>query len=108
MDITRHTIGRSELLEWINNTFQTRYNKIEETCDGAIACQIIDCLYPGILPLIIFLGSILMSKVGLNYKNSFDYFKNYKVLQSAFTKNGIDHVYYILITFLHRLLMLRI
>lgn len=55
MDITRHTIGRAELIEWINDTFVTRYSKVEETCDGAIACQIIDCLYPGIFSIIIFI-----------------------------------------------------
>ena len=49
--------SRGELLEWINSTLHLNLTKIEETasgwkrglllCLGAVACQIIDKLFPG-------------------------------------------------------------
>jgi RP/EB family microtubule-associated protein len=76
-------VGRGELLAWLNNTFQLPYTKIEETCSGAAACQIMDAIHPGKVPL---------SKVDFNAKHDYEYVKNYKILQAVFNKVGIDKI----------------
>eukprot|EP00029_Vermamoeba_vermiformis_P003168 TRINITY_DN13547_c0_g1_i1.p1 TRINITY_DN13547_c0_g1~~TRINITY_DN13547_c0_g1_i1.p1 ORF type:complete len:296 (-),score=75.32 TRINITY_DN13547_c0_g1_i1:160-1047(-) len=76
-------VGRMELLAWINSTFQLPYTKIEETASGAVACHIMDAIFPGQIPL---------AKVDFNAKYDYEYVKNYKILQTVFAKNGIDKV----------------
>jgi RP/EB family microtubule-associated protein len=39
--------GRKEILEWINDTLEIGITKIEQTCTGAIACQLLDAHLPG-------------------------------------------------------------
>ena len=48
---------------------------------GAIACQLLDMIYPGQVP---------MSKINWGAKQSFEFVANYKVLQTCFTKLHID------------------
>ena len=73
--------GRKEILEWVNDTLALGCVKIEQTCTGAIACQLIDAHFPGQLP---------MSKVNWEARNDYEYFNNYKVLQAAFNKLNIE------------------
>lgn len=44
-------LSKSELLGWINDTLGLRLSKIEETANGAVTCQIMDALHPGIVNL---------------------------------------------------------
>lgn len=74
-------VGRKEILDWINSTLHLSYTKIEQTASGAVACQLLDSMYPGKIP---------MSKVNWSAKHDHDYIKNYKVLQTCFTKLKID------------------
>ncbi|WIA17510.1 hypothetical protein OEZ85_014345 [Tetradesmus obliquus] len=74
-------VGRSELLSWINSTLGLRINKVEETANGAVACQLMDALFPGVVP---------MKKVDFNAKNDYDMINNYKVLQDVFNKLGVE------------------
>lgn len=39
--------GRKEILEWVNSTLALGVTKIETTCTGAVACQLIDAHFPG-------------------------------------------------------------
>ncbi|CAN0486132.1 unnamed protein product, partial [Ectocarpus sp. 8 AP-2014] len=55
--------------------------QVEETCSGAVACQLVDSLFPGKVP---------MSKVNWDARNDSEYINNYKVLQSAFDRLHID------------------
>jgi RP/EB family microtubule-associated protein len=76
-------VGRKELLLWVNTNFKLNYDKIENVCTGALHCQIMDALHPGVVPL---------SKVNFNAKHDYEYIKNYKILQTVFTKLHIDKV----------------
>ncbi|GAB4824187.1 hypothetical protein N2152v2_011233 [Parachlorella kessleri] len=73
-------VGKGVLLQWLNTNLALKLEKIEDTCNGAVACQLIDCLHP---------GSINMKKVDFNVRNDYEFVGNYKVLQEGFTKSGV-------------------
>ena len=74
-------VGRKEIVEWINDTLEINIGKIEDTAFGGIACQLLDIMYPGVVP---------MHKVDWTAKQSFEFVANYKILQTSFTKIGIE------------------
>ncbi|ODV84920.1 hypothetical protein CANARDRAFT_28657, partial [[Candida] arabinofermentans NRRL YB-2248] len=72
--------SRSELLEWINATFNLNYTKIEQCGNGAVYCEIFNSIY----------NDLPMHKV--NYQPSADYqiLNNYKILQSGFSRHSVS------------------
>jgi RP/EB family microtubule-associated protein len=76
-------VGKRILLEWINSLLRLDIKKIEQTCSGAVACQIVHSIYP---------RKVAMSKVNFGAKYDYEYIKNYKVLQSAFGKLKVSKV----------------
>ncbi|KAJ1387309.1 calponin homology domain-containing protein [Ochromonadaceae sp. CCMP2298] len=74
-------VGRKEIMDWVNQTLDLNLPKVEDTANGAVACQLLDIMYPGKVP---------MSKVNWAAKQSFEFVGNYKVLQTCFTKLNID------------------
>eukprot|EP00286_Rhodomonas_abbreviata_P008938 CAMPEP_0181341626 /NCGR_PEP_ID=MMETSP1101-20121128/30524_1 /TAXON_ID=46948 /ORGANISM="Rhodomonas abbreviata, Strain Caron Lab Isolate" /LENGTH=222 /DNA_ID=CAMNT_0023452943 /DNA_START=43 /DNA_END=708 /DNA_ORIENTATION=+ len=74
-------VGRKEIMEWVNGTLDLNLAKVEDTASGAVACQLLDIMYPGKVP---------MNKVNWSAKQSFEFVANYKVLQTCFSKLGID------------------
>lgn len=74
-------VGRNELLQWINSTLGLNLQKIEQTSNGAVACQLLDVLRP---------GQVQLSKVDFNAKSEYEMIGNYKVLQATFSKLGVD------------------
>lgn len=57
---------------------------LSQTCSGAVACQIMDILHP---------GSVKMQKVDFNVRSDYEFERNYKELQQAFNKIGIDRAF---------------
>ncbi|KAE8896374.1 hypothetical protein PF005_g3403 [Phytophthora fragariae] len=74
-------VGRKEILDWINGLCAISLAKVEQTCTGAVACQILDAMYP---------GKVQMSKVDWAANKDYEYIQNYKVLQKAFMQLKID------------------
>uniref|UniRef100_M4B8M7 Calponin-homology (CH) domain-containing protein n=1 Tax=Hyaloperonospora arabidopsidis (strain Emoy2) TaxID=559515 RepID=M4B8M7_HYAAE len=74
-------VGRKEILDWINSLCGVSLAKVEQTCTGAVACQILDAMYP---------GKVQMSKVDWSANKDYEYIQNYKVLQKAFVQLKID------------------
>ena len=74
-------VGRKEVLAWINSTCDLNVPKVEDTASGAVACLLLDIMYPGQVPL---------QRVNWSANKSFEYVSNYKILQNAFTKLRID------------------
>jgi RP/EB family microtubule-associated protein len=74
-------VGRKELVDWVNETLEINIAKIEQTANGAMACQLFDIMHP---------GTVAVTKINWMAKQEFEHIVNYKVLQTAFTKKGID------------------
>jgi len=74
-------VSRTELLEWVNGLLQLNLHKVEQCASGAVYCQIIDSCRP---------GTVSMRKVNWMARSDHEFIPNYKVLQAAFEKNGIQ------------------
>ncbi|OWZ01450.1 Microtubule -associated protein EB1 [Phytophthora megakarya] len=74
-------LGRTELLRWVNAVCATELTKVEQMSSGAVACQVLDVLYPGQVP---------MHKVDWMATQMHECVHNYKLLQQALAVLAID------------------
>lgn len=75
-------VDEKSLVDWINNTLQLNISHIEDTANGAIACQLLDIIYPLVVP---------MHKVNWLALEAFEAAANYKILLVCFKKLKIEH-----------------
>uniref|UniRef100_A0A3B3RNQ8 DNA (cytosine-5-)-methyltransferase n=1 Tax=Paramormyrops kingsleyae TaxID=1676925 RepID=A0A3B3RNQ8_9TELE len=71
----------SDLLNWLNESLQTSFTKVEEISSGACFCQLMDWLFPGLLNL---------KKVNFQAKEEVEFIHNYNLLQASFKKKGVN------------------
>jgi microtubule-associated protein, RP/EB family len=73
--------SRSTILQWLNSLLGLNYTKIEQTASGVAVCQVVDALFPDVVRL---------EKVNFQAKREYEFIQNYKVLQAAFNRVGIE------------------
>ncbi|XP_016099365.1 microtubule-associated protein RP/EB family member 1-like isoform X3 [Sinocyclocheilus grahami] len=81
--VTSDNLSRHDMLAWINESLQMNFTKIELLCSGAAYCQFMDMLFPGCIPL---------KKVKFGAKLEHEYLHNFKILQAAFKRMGVDKI----------------
>ncbi|KPP64684.1 microtubule-associated protein RP/EB family member 1-like [Scleropages formosus] len=81
--VTSDNLSRHDMLAWVNESLQMNHTKIEMLCSGAAYCQFMDMLFPGSVPL---------KKVKFQAKLEHEFIHNFKILQAAFKKMGVDKV----------------
>uniref|UniRef100_A0A8C6SLN9 Microtubule-associated protein RP/EB family member 1 n=1 Tax=Neogobius melanostomus TaxID=47308 RepID=A0A8C6SLN9_9GOBI len=79
--VTSDNLSRHDMLTWINESLHMNFTKIEQLCSGAAYCQFMDMLFPNSLPL---------KKVKFAAKLEHEFIQNFKLLQVAFKKIGVD------------------
>jgi microtubule-associated protein, RP/EB family len=73
-------VGKKKLLEFLNGTFACQLTSIEDTHNGALACQIVDAVY----------GDVPMHKVRFDAVSEYEKLSNYKLLQQSFERHAVD------------------
>ncbi|XP_071392547.1 microtubule-associated protein RP/EB family member 1b [Centroberyx affinis] len=81
--VTSENLSRHDMLAWINESLQINLTKIELLCSGAAYCQFMDMLFP---------NSLLLKKVKFGAKLEHEFIHNFKLLQAAFKKMGVDKI----------------
>ncbi|XP_044277039.1 microtubule-associated protein RP/EB family member 3 isoform X2 [Varanus komodoensis] len=81
--VTSENLSRHDMLAWVNDSLQLSYTKIEQLCSGAAYCQFMDMLFP---------GCVHLRKVKFQAKLEHEHIHNFKVLQAAFKKMGVDKI----------------
>ena len=76
-----YKVSKPVLLDFFNSELQLNITKIEQLGTGAVYCQIIDKIYP---------GTVNLGAVKWQAKSEYEYMDNYKILNGAFRKNGIQ------------------
>lgn len=79
---TTDNMSRHEMLNWVNDSLQAEYKKIEELCNGAAYAQFMDLLFPNI--------QVPLKKIKFRTNLEHEYIQNFKIVQAAFRKVGCD------------------
>ena len=74
-------VSRREILEWINSTLNLTIHSIEQLGTGAVYCQLVDAYMP---------NAVQLSSVSWKAKSEHEFITNFKILQKAFVKLGIQ------------------
>ncbi|XP_069687187.1 microtubule-associated protein RP/EB family member 1 isoform X1 [Periplaneta americana] len=82
-NVTTDNLSRHDMLAWVNDCLASNFTKIEELCTGAAYCQFMDMLFP---------GNVVMKRIKFKTNLEHEYIQNFKILQAAFKKMGVDKV----------------
>ena len=74
-------LSKSAIVGWLNSTLWLRLERVEDTASGAVACQLMDVLHP---------GAVNLRRVDFNARAEYEVVANYKELQQALAKAGVD------------------
>ena len=66
--------SRRDIIDFFNDLLQMSLTKIEQTATGAVACQLMEYIFPKSIP---------MSRVNWEAKMSHEFVGNYKLLQAG-------------------------
>lgn len=77
--------SRSELLAWVNDLLQLDVKRVEECGTGAVYCQIMDSIFL----------DVPMHRVRFDVSQEYEYYTNYKILQSCFARHKIEKIVYV-------------
>lgn len=78
---TSDNLSRHEMLNWVNDSLQAEYKKIEELSNGAAYAQLMDMVFP---------GTVALKKVKFRTNLEHEFIQNFKHVQAAFKKVGCD------------------
>lgn len=82
-NVTTENLSRHDMLAWVNDCLQSSFSKIEELCTGAAYCQYMDMLFPASIPV---------KRIKFRTNLEHEYIQNFKLLQAAFKKKGVDKI----------------
>lgn len=82
---TVENLSRHDMLQWVNDSLQSSFAKIEDLSTGAAYCQFMDMLFPDA-------NVINLKSVKLNTKLEHESVNNWKLVQKAFKKQGVDKI----------------
>lgn len=82
-NVTTDNLSRHDMLAWVNDCLASNFTKIEELCTGAAYCQFMDMLFP---------GSVVVKRIKFKTNLEHEYIQNFKILQAAFKKMGVDKI----------------
>ncbi|XP_069687188.1 microtubule-associated protein RP/EB family member 1 isoform X2 [Periplaneta americana] len=82
-NVTTDNLSRHDMLAWVNDCLASNFTKIEELCTGAAYCQFMDMLFP---------GNVVMKRIKFKTNLEHEYIQNFKILQAAFKKMGVDKI----------------
>ena len=80
--IKAKSLGRLELLEWINSLLEADYSKVEHLGDGVAYMQILDAVHPT-------LRSTHLIKINFNARTENQRKSNLRVVQEALVVSGV-------------------
>ncbi|XP_068679635.1 microtubule-associated protein RP/EB family member 1-like isoform X1 [Montipora foliosa] len=80
---TTDNLSRHDMLQWINDSLQLKYTKIEQLCSGAAYCQFMDML---------FMDCVNLTKVKFASNQEHEFISNWKILQKSFKAAGVDKI----------------
>eukprot|EP00906_Rhabdomonas_costata_P031301 RCo044210 len=77
----RAPVGRLELMTWVNDSFDTDYQRVEQLADGVVYCQALDAAAP---------GKVSLTKLNFNAQFEQEFERNLKVLLEALKRVNTD------------------